>query len=95
MASQSLIAVTTGAIASSPFELADGEAATIARVGTYATAEYARLQIHNGATWIDVQQLGTNEQIDDTNSVMAVYAPGRYRVNKSATAAAAGVAIYR
>lgn len=59
-----------------------------------AGVETGDLQIKDAAgSWHDVYVDGTQQQITATNTGLAVYAPGIYRINKSATAGATSVEV--
>lgn len=59
-------------------------------------AEEATLQYYDGTGWRDYYADGEAmpKQITATNSMVSVYAPGQWRMNKSATAAAVAVMLH-
>ena len=60
-----------------------------------AADEYGDLQIsHDGATWADVYQGGSQVRMLSTNNVLELSAPGHYRIAKEATTNATGITIF-
>lgn len=94
MAAYSLIANTTSADTSSPFQVT-GERTTFIATGTYAATEDATLQVSpdGGTTWINVVEAAVTKVLDEENTVMTVYGRGLYRFNKGTSVAASGVAV--
>ena len=58
-------------------------------------AEEATLQYHDGTDWRDYYADGEAlpKQVKDNNSMVTVYAPGQWRLNKSASAASVAVVL--
>lgn len=83
-----VLAVTTSAAQSALFVVKQGQLATVIFTGTVGATETGTIQISNdnGTTWISA-----TDQLTDTDLVRVIVAPGKYRVNKSATAAATGI----
>lgn len=92
--SRTLLAATTSAVASAPYTCA-GPSRLPAHFTCpgIAGAEVATLQKYSAAldTWYDYYVDGTLQQITATNTGVVAFAPGEYRVNKGATAAAVPV----
>ena len=88
---QILLPKVTGAAQSRTVEVTS-ERSTFVATGTYADGEDATLQIYDGTAWVNVIVEGTTQVLDEQNTVLTVYGRGKYRFNKDATVAAAGVA---
>ena len=87
-----LLSATTSATVSNTFIVDQGRVVTVMLTGTVGSGETADIQISNddGSTWIS-----DSTQLTDTELVRVVVGPGLFRVNKGATAAAAGVTVSR
>lgn len=94
-----LLAATTDATQSAAFIVTIAEGGVGARAAHFtcpgiASAETGDLQKKSAdGTWDDYYVDGTQQQITATNTGIAVYAPGIYRVDKSATAGATSVEV--
>ena len=87
-----LLVATTDAAASNTFTADQGRVVTVMLTGTVGAGETADIQVSNdgGTTWIS-----DSTQLTNTELIRVVVGPGLFRVNKGATAAAAGVTISR
>ena len=92
-----LLAATTGAAASNAFSLHEPEMLPVS-ISAYGlgVGEYVTLQYHDGTDWRDYYaDEGTDpKRVTPNNSFLAIYAPGRWRGNKSVSAAAVSVQLH-
>lgn len=92
-----LLAATTAASATSEFSLHEPEnlPASISASGL-DSGEFVTLQYHDGTNWVDYYQDedATPKRITSNNSFLSIYAPGRWRANKSATALSVSVQLH-
>lgn len=56
-----------------------------------AGSEVGTLQHNDGTGWDDVYQDGSLVTLSTTHTLVSVWSPGRYRIDKDATAGAVGV----
>ena len=98
MAVEEILAETTSAVASSAFGIGPKEATITATA--LGAGETVDIQIGHQQTpgddvdWQDLFRSGTQQIITDTNNSVTVLGPGKFRVNKSVTAAATSVNIW-
>lgn len=87
-----LIADTTSAAKSGIFSVSAGDNVSIAVSGTIATNEFIDVQYTDdgGTTWHDLFQDGSQVRLTDTNNMATIYGPGIFKLDKGATASAAG-----
>lgn len=95
MTPSTLINGTTSAVQSVYF-IVDNQIAAVYSKGTIGGGESIDLQVEDDAgSWINVTDLnGADVALSATVSSIRVIGPGRFRLNKSATAAAAGAFVY-
>jgi len=92
-----LLAAQTASGTSEEFTLYEPQFLPVSiTAGGLAGAEVATLQYYDGAAWRDYYQDGnaSPEQVTPTNSMITIYAPGRWRVTKSATVAAVAISMH-
>jgi hypothetical protein len=98
MAVEEILAATTDAVASNAFVIGPQEATVT--ITLLDGAETGDIQIGHqqtpGAevTWQDLIRSGTQQQLTATNNAVTVLGPGKFRVNKSATASATSVNLW-
>lgn len=98
MAVEEILAATTSAVASDAFVIGPQEA-TITSTAL-AGVETGDIQIGHqqtpGAdvTWQDLFRSGTQQQLLIDNNAVTVLGPGKFRVNKSATAGATSIMLW-
>ena len=95
---QELLAPQTAAAASSPFKVSseqNGNRPVSVMTTGLAGAENADVQfsVNGGSIWNDLFQDGSQVRLTAINNSVTIYGPGLYRVDKEATAGAAGVFI--
>jgi len=61
--------------------------------GVLAADEEITFQYFDGDNWIDMKETGTNIVLSADTNIVSIYAPLTIRVNKPATASAAGVLV--
>lgn len=91
---KTLLAPQTGAGASSQFKVSseqNGQRPVSVIATGLAGAENADLQVNANDVWQDVFQDSAQVRLTATNNMVTVYGPGLYRVDKEATAGAAGI----
>jgi hypothetical protein len=98
MAVEQILAEITDAAASDAFVIGPQEATiTMTALGGGETGD---IQIGHQQTpgddvdWQDLFRSGTQQTLDETNNSVTVLGPGKFRVNKSATAAATSVNLW-
>lgn len=98
MAVREILAAITDAAQSEAFGIGPQEATiTTTALGSGETAD---IQIGHQQTpgddvdWQDLFRAGTQQIITDTNNSVTVLGPGKFRVNKSATASATSVVLW-
>lgn len=98
MAVEEILAATTSAVASNAFVIGPQE--TTITTTALDGVETGDIQIGHqqtpGAdvTWQDLFRSGTQQQLTITNNSVTVLGPGKFRVNKSATASATSIALW-
>ena len=85
-----LLVATTDADQSNTFTVLKNEVIPVIFTGTVGSGETGDIQIWDGAAWVS-----DSTQLTDTELIRVVVGPGLFRVDKSATAAAAGIAVSR
>jgi hypothetical protein len=95
VAQQIILGATTGAVNSAPFSqsAADGPCTLVA--GGLGASETATVQIQDAAGNWQNAPAALAAQMTQTVPAVVLTAPGIYRVVKTATAVAVGVALYR
>lgn len=85
-----ILAEQTAAAQSTSFAIEQGKFATVIFTGTVASGETADIEASSdsGTTWI-----ADETQLTDTTLIRVIVGPGWFRINKGATAAAAGIAV--
>ena len=83
-----VLAPTTSADQSDQFTVGNDQLVTVTFTGTVGVGETADIEISpdGGSTWV-----ADSTQLTDTELIRVIVGPGRFRVNKGATVAAAGV----
>jgi len=95
--SKELLAAMTAAGTSDEFEMhLDRHFASSISAGGLVGSETVTLEYYDGTTWRDYYQDGesTPEQVTETNSMVTIYAPCRWRATKSVTAAAVAIMLH-
>lgn len=92
MSVREILAATTSAVASDAFRIVNEATITSTALGSGETGD---IQItHDGSTWQDLFREGSQQQLTDTNNAVTVVGPGKFRVNKSATASATSINLW-
>ena len=79
------------------FQSVDGRAdraVTLFISGDIGAAEDIVVEYKDGNTWRDCVVDGNTLALNEDNTILAIYAPGKFRVNKPVTVNAVGVLIY-
>ncbi len=94
---EEILAATTSAAATEEFELQDPQTLPVS-ISAYgvASGEYVTLQYHDGTDWRDYYQDGAVDpvRVTPTHSMLSIWAVGRWRGDKSATASAVAVKLH-
>lgn len=91
--SKQILAATSIEKASEPFLVRDDTPQSITASGLGA-GETVHLQFFDGDDWRDYYEDGSIMQVTDTNSMLSVYAIGKWRAYKSVTVAAVSVKLH-
>lgn len=79
------------------FQSVDGKAdraVTLFISGDIGAAEDIVVEYKDGNTWRQCTVEGSDLALNEDNTLLAIYAPGKFRVNKPVTADPVGVLIY-
>ena len=86
-----LLEPTTSAAQSDQFSVDNNELPVHVYSETLGTGETGVIQIKVAGSWQNYVDAASTKQLDEDNTGVAIYAPGVYRVDKSATASATGI----
>lgn len=91
-----IISAKTAAEDSDTFGFTHGDVTslTLFASGLGAGEEIPLYITHNGTTWTEVHEEGTQTKLTNTNTVVRITGAGNYRVSKGITAGAVGVHMF-